>query len=186
MTATRTENPVKSQPSNEQSNDRLLAFRRVPRCEIIDRGVTRKELRYEVHIYSSPERLWQTVLSTRKINMPKGFASTFGNELGHSSLVKVPFSLARSKGKLFPARLTKLRPGGEIGWKQRWGRIPGLFEWETSFQIIPHVDGTGATLVQTEVFNGLLLPLMKSEILQARREIQLRTMDIREQAENIS
>ena len=77
-------------------------------------------------------------------------------------------------------------PYSELGWKRRKFLIPGLFEKETLIQIVPHVDGTGFTLIQTEILRGLLIPFMINAVRTTRRDIQMANMELRESAENIS
>ena len=77
-------------------------------------------------------------------------------------------------------------PNSELGWKQRRFLIPGLFQKETLFQIVPHVDGTGSSVIHTEILSGLLLPFIINAPRTARRDIQMGNMELRESAENIS
>ncbi len=166
-----------------ESNEGLLVHRKVPRCEIIDQGRTKKELRCEIQIFATPERLWSQIISIQRIRATKEVTSPSS---GTVDLRRIPFGILRSKGKVARAELIHLSFNSELGWKQRRFLIPGLFEKETLFQIVPHVEGTGTTVIRTETFRGLLVPLMKSEVLTERRDIQLGNMELREKAENIS
>jgi hypothetical protein len=171
--------------SRSQSNEGLLGYRRVPHCEIVDRGTTRKELRSEVQVFSTVDRLWQIIIAHQKIRASKDITGTKVNRRNYLNLAIIPFAILGRKGKLRQAELNHLILGSELGWKLRRFSIPGLYQRETLFQIVPHVGETGTTLVRTETFSGLLVPFLGKEIRTARRDIQLANMELKEKAENI-
>jgi hypothetical protein len=176
---------AQSSEAERQSNEGLLIHRRVPECEIIDEGITRKELRGEVQVFATSERLWQVIIANHKIKS-KDIENTNARKLNNSNMASIPFGILGNKGKLNRANLSRLQLGSELGWKQRKFSFPGLYERETFFQIVPHVGETGTTLIRTETFRGMLVPFLSKELRAARRDIQLDMMELRGKAENIS
>jgi len=176
---------AQSSTSERSSNEGLLIHRRVPQCEIIDGGITRKELRGEVQVFATPERLWQVIITNHKIKS-KDVENTDSRKLSYTNLASIPFGILGNKGKLKRVNLSRLQLGRELGWKQRRFSFPGLYERETFFQIVPLVGETGTTLIRTETFRGMLVAFLNRELREARRDIQLDMMELREKAENIS
>jgi hypothetical protein len=169
-------------PTND-SGEGFLAHRKVPACEIIDLGPTKKELKSKVQIFATPERLWSSIILRQKIRATN---LTVPDSDKAANLGRIPFGILGSKGRIAKAELNRMIPNSELGWKQRRFFIPWLYEKETLFQIMRHVDGTGSSVIRTERLHGLLLPLMINAVRTARRDIQMRNMELRESAENNS
>ena len=177
-------NSADSQKIEREIPEKIL-LQRVPACEITTRSRTKKELRSEIEVFATPDRLWQVITHSQRILSND---LTNGRKLSRriSNLPGLRFVMVSRKGKLSHAVLTRSRLNVELGWKQRRFLIPGLLETETVFEIVPNVEGVGTTLVRSEIFSGLAVPLMKNQIRTARTDIQLSNIQIREKAEAIS
>jgi hypothetical protein len=173
--------PKEPQRSTESID---LVLSRVPPCEIIDQGFARKELRCEIQIFARPERLWQVLVKNQKISA-KDIQNISKTKRGFTSPRKVFLSLVGKRGIVSRVALTRLSPNSELGWKQRKLFIPGLLQIETIFEIIPHVEESGTTVVCREIFTGCLVPFMRKAIQVARTDIQLEQIELREKAESI-
>ena len=120
-----------------------------------------KELRTEIDIQASPERVWQILTDLAKypewnpsINHAIGKAEV-------SETVDIDFQ-PDSKGLKLHCTVVKAEPNRELCWKYHV-ILPGLFRGEHSFIIEP----TGANqvhFIDREVFDGLLVPLQAKAI----------------------
>ena len=68
--STEVEEVPREDPMNE-SGEGFLVHRKVPACEIIDLGFTKKELKSEIQIFATPERLWSLIILHQKIRATK-------------------------------------------------------------------------------------------------------------------
>lgn len=158
-----------------------LVLHHVPRCDIIRNGLWEREVISEAEIFATSERLWQVILTNQGI-----YSKQISNQRRYPNLQNAWISFHEKRGKLSKASLTHLAPNSNIGWKRKEFLLPGFLRRETLFQIIPHVDGMGVTLLHREIFSGILVPFLNSRILRTRSEIQLSSTEIREKAEDIS
>jgi hypothetical protein len=143
----------------------------VPRCEVLDKGLFRKELRSEVPVISSPDRLWQVLLEYQGI-APKKVTRSIPSIQNTLSTERISYALiVRGKSRLSGAKIIRIQNGREIGWRIRKWIIPGLVQREQLFQIVPHADGIGVKLIQHETLSGLMVPLLENSIRATRRDI---------------
>jgi hypothetical protein len=120
-----------------------------------------KELRTEIEIQASPERVWQILTDLAKY--PE-WNSLITRAIGKAEVdarvdITVP---SGSKEMILHCTVIKEEPNRELCWKYHV-ILPGLFRGEHSFIIEP----TGANqvhFINREVFNGLLVPLQAKDI----------------------
>jgi len=180
-------------PTNDESGARILpnttpdglVLEQVPPCEIVKTNFGRLELRSEVQIFATPERLWQIITNDQKI-ISKQSGKIFEVDDRRPVSQEVGFKIVGKRGEVLKAVLNRLQVNREVGWKQRKFKFPGLLERQTLFQIAPYVEGTGVTLIRIEIFSGLAVPFLKGEARKVRTDIQLSNLEIREKAEAIS
>jgi hypothetical protein len=161
-----------------------MVLQKVPMCELIDEGFTQKELRCEIQIIASSERVWQVLLDDQNI-VSKPIRNAIRAIRKHTRIEQVPTMTVGKQGKPSKAILSRVQPNNELAWKIRCWIIPGLLQRENIFQIVSDSDGLGVRLIQREIFSGILVPFVKKAIHVARRDIQLKNVEIREKAENI-
>ena len=185
--ARRSEAPTTERPKNSESSESIdgpLIIHQVPKCEITEKGHYKKELRVELQIFARPERLWQLVIRDSKFASNK---IADGEKISRrlATMKKISVDVMGKNGGISQVDLTCCVVNSELAWKQRKSFIPGLYEIETSFEIVPHVEENGTTLVQRRVFSGLLVPFLNRTIEVARRDLQLSSVELKDRAENI-
>ena len=62
----------------------------------------------------------------------------------------------------FKPRVTEVDEGRTFEWLGRLG-LPGVFDGRHRFELVPHGDGT--RLIQTELFTGLLVPMLGKSLV---------------------
>ncbi|UQI46732.1 SRPBCC domain-containing protein [Streptomyces sp. HU2014] len=80
----------------------------------------------------------------------------------------------------FRPRVLTAEPGRELRWLGRLP-VPGLFEGEHRFLLTPVAGGT--RLVQSEVFRGLLVPLLERRIRDTRTDFRSLNAALKARAE---
>lgn len=120
-----------------------------------------KELRTEIEIQASPEKVWQALTNLEKypdwnpfIHHAIGLA-----EIGKA--VDIDFQ-SDSKGLKLHCIVVKAQPNRELSWKYHVVH-PWLFQGEHSFTIEP-LGENRVRFIDREEFNGLLVPLQAKDI----------------------
>ena len=120
-----------------------------------------KELRTEIEIQASPERVWQILTDLAKY--PE-WNPSIHHAIGKAEVnekVDIDFQ-PDSKGLKLHCTVVKAEPNRELCWKYHV-ILPGLFRGEHSFIIEP--TGTNQVhFIDREVFDGLLVPLQAKAI----------------------
>ena len=142
-----------------------------------------KELRTEIEIQASPERVWQILVDLAKYPEwnPLILRAIGRANLGEAVDITVG---SASKEMILHCTVVKAEPNRELCWKYHV-ILPGLFRGEHSFIIEP----TGANqvrFVDREVFNGLLVPLQAKDIdTNSRRGFEEMDRALKARAEQI-
>ncbi len=120
-----------------------------------------RELRTEIEIQASPERVWQILTDLARYPEWNPFIHHAIGKAEVNETVDIDFQ-PDSKGLKLHCTVVKAEPNRELCWKYHV-ILPGLFRGEHSFIIEP----TGANqvhFIDREVFNGLLVPLQAKAI----------------------
>jgi len=117
-----------------------------------------KELRTEIEIQASDERVWQ--LLTDFVSFPQWnpFIRRAKGEAKVGARLEVHIQPSGASGMTFKPTVLKAEPNRELRWLGRL-LMPGLFDGEHIFTI----ETLGANRVrftQREVFTGILVPLL--------------------------
>ncbi len=116
-----------------------------------------KELRTEIEIQASAERVWQILTDFPGFPKWNPFIRRASGEPGSGARLVVFLQPSGAKGMTFRPEVLKAEPNRELRWLGHL-LVPGLFDGEHIFTIEP----LGANLVrftQRETFTGLLVPL---------------------------
>ena len=120
-----------------------------------------KELRTEIEIQASPEKVWQILTDLAKypewnplITRAIGKAT-----VGARVDITVP---SGSKEMILHCTVAKAEPNRELCWKYHV-ILPNLFRGEHSFIVEP-MGTNRVRFVDREIFNGLLVPLQAKDI----------------------
>lgn len=116
-----------------------------------------KELRTEIDIEASAERVWQ--LLTDFAGFPKWnpFIRSAKGETVKGARLEVFLQPSGARGMTFRPMVLKAEPNRELRWLGHL-LIPGLFDGEHIFTIQP-IGENRVHFVQREIFRGLLVPL---------------------------
>ena len=120
-----------------------------------------KELRTEIEIQASPEKVWQIL--TDLDNWPD-WNPFIHHAIGKAQLgekVNITFK-SGSKDMVLHCTVTKVEPNRELRWKYHV-MMPFLFQGEHSM-IIELLGENRVRFVDREIFNGLLIPLQAKDI----------------------
>ena len=120
-----------------------------------------KELRTEIEIQASPEKVWQVLTDLAKYPEWNSLITrAIGKaEVGARVDITVP---SGSKEMILHCTVVKAEPNRELCWKYHV-ILPGLFRGEHSFIIEP-AGPNQVRFIDREVFNGLLVPLQAKSI----------------------
>jgi hypothetical protein len=120
-----------------------------------------KELRTEIEIQASPEKVWQTLTRLDKWPEWNPFIHHAIGKAQVGEAVDITFRSA-SKEMTLQCLVIKAELNRELCWKYHVV-LPGLFRGEHSFVIEP-IGNNRVRLVDREIFNGLLVPLQAKDI----------------------
>jgi len=120
-----------------------------------------KELRTEIEIQASPEKVWQILADLDKWPEWNPFIH---HAIGKAKVgEKVDITVrSASKEMTLHCTVSKAEPNRELRWKYHV-ILPGLFRGEHSFIIEP-MGANKVRFIDREVFNGLLVPLQAKDI----------------------
>jgi hypothetical protein len=116
-----------------------------------------KQLRTEIEINASPERVWQLLTDFASFPQWNPFIRQASGEPGKGAQLQVYLQPSGAKGMTFRPKVLKAEPNRELRWLGHF-LIPGLFDGEHSFTIEP-LEAGRVRFVQREIFTGLLVPL---------------------------
>ena len=116
-----------------------------------------KELRSEIEIQASAERVWQLLTDFPSFPQWNPFIRKVSGNIQVGERLEVYIQPSGASGMTFRPTVLKAEPNRELRWLGHL-LISGLFDGEHSFTIEPLGDGR-VRFTQREVFTGLLVPL---------------------------
>ena len=116
-----------------------------------------KELRTEIEIQASAERVWQLLTDFPSFPQWNPFIRKATGNIRVGERLEVNIQPSGASGMTFRPTVLKVEPNRELRWLGHL-LIPGLFDGEHSFTIEPLGEGR-VRFTQREVFTGLLVPL---------------------------
>jgi hypothetical protein len=120
-----------------------------------------KEVRSEIEIQASPEKVWQILTDFDSWSEWNPFLYRASGTAGLGEQVDISFQGPGSKETSLCCTIQTLEQGRQWMWSFH-AIAPFLFRGEHSFAIEP-VDGDHVRFVQREVFKGLLVPFLVKE-----------------------
>jgi hypothetical protein len=120
-----------------------------------------KELRTEIEIQASPEKVWKNLTNLDEYPQWNPFIH---HAMGTSKLGEKVDITVRSGSKEMTLHCTiiKVEPNRELRWKYHV-ILPALFSGEHSFVIEP-IDNNRVRFIDCEIFNGLLVSSQAKDI----------------------
>jgi hypothetical protein len=145
-----------------------------------------KELRTEIDIDATGERVWQVLTDFASFPKWNPFIRQASGEPRAGAKLEVTLQPSgASRAMTFKPRVLRAEPGRELRWKGRLV-MPGIFDGEHIF-MIDQVSATRVRFTQREVFTGLLVPLMARSLdSDTRRGFEEMNQAIKARAEEHS
>lgn len=119
------------------------------------------EIRTEIPIRATAERVWSILTDLASYPRWNPFVTEITGELRVGGRLTVRLRTANGRTLRFRPRVVRLESGEALGWQGRLG-LPGLFDGEHSFSIVPAPGGV--TFRHAEVFRGLLVPFLRRSL----------------------
>ena len=116
-----------------------------------------KELRTEIEIQASDERVWQLLTDFASFPQWNPFIRRASGEAKAGARLEVYIQPSGARGMTFKPTVLKAEPNRELRWLGRL-LMPGLFDGEHVFTLEP-LGTNRVRFTQREVFTGLLVPL---------------------------
>jgi hypothetical protein len=116
-----------------------------------------KELRTEIEIESTTERVWELLIDFARFPHWNPFIRRASGEIKAGAQLEVYLQPSGAAGMTFRPTILKVETNRELRWLGRL-MIPGLFDGEHIFTIEP-LGTNRVRFVQREIFTGVLVPL---------------------------
>jgi hypothetical protein len=117
-----------------------------------------KQLRTQIAIDATPERVWQVLTDFDAYSQWNPFMTRANGTLVQGERLTIRMQPAGGRAMTFRPTVIDAVPPRRLRWLGRL-LVPGIFDGEHSFTIEP-LDGGGVRLVQQEDFRGVLVPLL--------------------------
>lgn len=121
-----------------------------------------KEIKTEIHIQASPEKVWKILTNFNEYPNWNPFIKSIKDEAIVGKKITARIEPPEAKGMTFTPKVLVFNQDQEFKWVGHF-LIPGLFDGEHKFELIKNQDGS-TTLIQSEKFGGILVPLFKTMI----------------------
>jgi hypothetical protein len=121
-----------------------------------------KELRSEIEIDASAERVWQLLTDFAHFPQWNPFIRRASGNVKLGERLDVYMQPSGANGMTFRPTVLKAEPNRELRWIGHL-LIPGLFDGEHIFNIEP-LGTNRVRFVQREIFTGLLVPLLAKRL----------------------
>jgi hypothetical protein len=115
-----------------------------------------KELRSEIEIQASAERVWQILTDFASFPQWNPFMRRASGEVRMGARLEVYIQPSGARGMTFKPVVLKAEPGRELHWLGRLF-VPKLFDGEHILTIEP-LDAHRVRFIQREIFTGILIP----------------------------
>ncbi len=141
-----------------------------------------KELRTEIEIQASDERVWQLLTDFAGFPQWNPFIRTATGEVKVGARLEVYIQPSGARGMTFKPKVLRAEPNRELRWRGHL-IVPGLFDGEHIFRL-DSLGARGVRFTQREVFTGLLVPLFAHGLdTDTRRGFEEMNLALKERAE---
>jgi len=141
-----------------------------------------KELRTEIEINTSPERVWKILTDFEKYDQWNPFIHKIIGQPKEGAKIEIHIETPGGKNRKYGPTLTKVDEGRELRWLGK-SSLPGFLNGEHIF-VIEQLEPQRVRFVQREVFDGLLTSLFgKSLDTDVRQGLEEMNRALKERAE---
>ena len=117
-----------------------------------------KQLRAQIDIHASPQRVWQVLTDLDTYPQWNPFMTRAHGTLHPGQRLRIRLQPVGGRAMTLRPKVLEATPGHQLRWLGHL-LVPGLFDGEHRFTIQPLGDGQ-VRVVQQEDFRGLLVPLL--------------------------
>jgi hypothetical protein len=143
-----------------------------------------KELRSQIEIGASAERVWQVLTDFAAYPAWNPFIRRVNGRPEVDEQLVVRMRPSGAKGLTFRPTVMKVEPNRQLHWLGHL-LVPGLFDGEHIFEI-EELDRDRVLFIQREVFKGLLVPLLARSLdRDTQRGFEEMNRALREKAETM-
>ncbi|MNV13051.1 Polyketide cyclase / dehydrase and lipid transport [compost metagenome] len=120
-----------------------------------------KEIRTEITIQSTPEKVWNILTNFNAYPDWNPFITSITGKAEKGSALTVKIKPSGSKAMTFKPTVLTAKENQKLSWSGKL-LFKGLFDGEHTFELIDHGNGT-LTFVQREKFKGIFVGMFKPE-----------------------
>jgi hypothetical protein len=144
-----------------------------------------KELRTEIEIQASAERVWQLLTDFPSFPEWNPFIRKASGNIRVGERLEVNIQPSGARAMTFRPTVLEAEPNRELQWLGRL-LVPGLFDGEHIFTIEP-IGESRVRFTQREVFTGLLVPLFARGLdTDTRRGFEEMNLALKTRAEQVA
>ena len=121
-----------------------------------------KQLRTQIDIDATPERVWQVLTDFDAYSQWNPFMTQASGTPAPGQRLTIRMQPEGGRAMAFRPTVRQAVPQRQLRWLGRV-LVPGIFDGEHSFTIEP-LDGGGVRLAQQEDFRGVLVPLLAKSL----------------------
>jgi hypothetical protein len=121
-----------------------------------------KQLRTQITIDATPERVWQVLTDFDAYPQWNPFMTQVSGTPARGERLTIHMQPEGGRAMTFRPTVREAVPQRQLRWLGHL-LVPGIFDGEHSFTIEPQ-DGGGVRLVQQEDFRGVLVPLLAKSL----------------------
>lgn len=118
-----------------------------------------KELITEIKINAKPAQVWAILTDFSSYPAWNPFIKSLTGDVQVGNTITARIEPPKASGMTFKPKVLSFEANKKFVWLGNL-LIKGLFDGEHSFELIDNLDGT-TTFIQSEKFEGILLPLFK-------------------------
>lgn len=121
-----------------------------------------KEIKTEILIHSTPEKVWTILTNFEDYPHWNPFIKSIKGEPKVGNKITARIEPPQSNGMTFKPKILKCVANTELTWLGHL-LVKGLFDGEHTFKLIDNGNGT-TTFQQNETFTGILIPLFEKQL----------------------
>jgi hypothetical protein len=142
-----------------------------------------RELRTEIEIDATPERVWQVLTNFDAYREWNPFIRSIEGEPEVGSRLSVRIEPPGARGMTFKPTVRAVDPARELRWLGHLF-VPGLFDGEHRLALEP-LGGGRSRFVQSERFNGLLIGLFTKTLAATELGFEQMNQALKRRAEEM-
>lgn len=120
------------------------------------------ELQTQIDIEAAPETVWNVLTDLETYSEWNPFIVESSGHVAVGERLTNRMQPPGGKAMTFKPSVTVVEPAATFEWLGRLG-LPGVFDGRHRFELHPTASG-GTRLVQTEEFDGVLVPLLRKSL----------------------